>query len=216
MQPIHGRRTSSLIPCLDSLPGCLGWIINQALESGKAKMFVECLLQTAWSLGLLQEEWLPSPTGTKAPPSPSAHRRVLTRPCNSSTFIYWSSGVAPPLWVRKGNGRCVLKKGVKRYVNFSYSSSFVVSFLVKGMIILFLAAVNELKPFSRVMLTCQLSVFGEWLLRSHGKGPHSLLKITEKIPFCERWGCFVRCLLWMFPPWIFLLALKPLPWCAGL
>jgi len=67
-----------------------------------------------------------------------------------------------------------------------------VRFLVKGVVILFLAAVNELKPLSRVMLTRQLSIHGKRLLKSHRKGLRNLPKITEKIPFCERWGDFLH------------------------
>lgn len=152
-------RTNSLIPCLNSLPGCLRWIINQTLESGKAKMFVGCLLQNAQSLGLLQEEWLPSPTRTKALLSPSAHCCALTRPCTSSTFmcwsiyIYWNSAVACALRVRKGNIGRVLWNGVKIFLRFVLCG-LLMSFLVKGTIIIVLSAVNEPKLFSRVMLTC--------------------------------------------------------------
>lgn len=46
IQSTRGKKMCCLIPCLNSLPGCLGWIINQTLQSGNAKVFVECHLQT--------------------------------------------------------------------------------------------------------------------------------------------------------------------------
>lgn len=62
------------------------------------------------------------------------------------------------------------------------------------------------------MLTCQLSVHGKLLLKSHRKGMHGLLKITDKIPFSERCSCFVQWLLHL----CFLCRSFCLPWNHGL
>lgn len=56
MQPVHLRRTSSLLPCLV----VQGESLTKHL-SDKPKLSVECLLQSSRTLGLLQEVWFPSP-----------------------------------------------------------------------------------------------------------------------------------------------------------
>lgn len=88
---------------------------------------------------------------------------------------------------------------------------------MKGLVILFLAAVNELKLFSGVMLMCQLSVHGKmtsevphertaWSAEGHRQ---DTLQLKVQL-FCPMAASPV------FPLQIFLLALKPWPWCAGL
>lgn len=76
-------------------------------------MFVECLLQAAWSPGLLQEERLCSPTGTAALLSLPAHCLAFTRCCTSSMLMHQGIEVADALGMRKGNSGCILEKGLE-------------------------------------------------------------------------------------------------------
>lgn len=75
-------------------------------------------LQTAWSGGLLQEEWLCSHAGAAALPS----ARSTASSSSTPLLMHWRAEAAPAFGMRKGNGRCILEKGFKSYVKFSFDS----------------------------------------------------------------------------------------------